>query len=145
MKNPTVKQVNFVIEKLKLVRKQASEEGALDMNEIEVYSKEHNYECGTVHCVGGWYVVANMNRQVIKDKVKKGYVSFVDGADLMAQDLGVGCNYHLQNWAYRNPEIWGNEKGYYMFSETYAYDDTGFDGVIGQWCIVRDNLIELEK
>jgi hypothetical protein len=145
MKNPTVEQVNFVIKKLELVRKQASQEDALDMNEARVYSGGGDkYECGTVHCVAGWYAVANSDRQVIKDKIKKGRVGFDDGANLMAQDLGFGWSYPLKNWAEENPEIWGNDDGFEMFESELAYDNAGFDGVIMQWCIVRDNLIKLE-
>ena len=144
MENPTVKQVNYVIDKLESVREQASEEGALDMNETNVYSEKHKYECGTVHCVAGWYAVANLNRQVIKDKFNQGCVGFDDGANLIAQDLGFGWSYPLKNWAEENPEIWGNEDGFEMFESELAYDNAGFDGVIAQWCIVRDNLIKLE-
>jgi hypothetical protein len=141
MKNPTVKQVDFVIEKLQLVIEQACEEDAFDMGEVRVYdNKKDKYECGTVHCVGGWYAVANMNRQVIKDKVKKGYVDYEHGVNLMAQDLGFRNGDILANWAEENPEIWGNEKGYYMFDIVNAYDNAGFEGVIAQWQTVRDNL-----
>jgi hypothetical protein len=142
MRNPTRKQVDFVIKKLKLVREQASREDAFNMNEERVYDKESEYKCGTVHCVGGWYAVANLNRKEIKDEFNQGRVSFVNGAELMAQDLGFRCNYDLQNWAEVNPEIWGNEKGFEMLSKERAYDNPGFDGVIAQFETVRDNLPE---
>jgi hypothetical protein len=145
MKNPTIKQVNYVIKKLESVREQANRESAFDMREARVYDKVDKYECGTVHCVAGWYVVANMNRQVIKDKVKNGFVGFSDGADLIANDLGLGGLVGLCEWAEDNPKIWGNVYGYDMFTGELPYDDEGFDGVIAQWCIVRDNLIELKK
>ena len=141
MKNPTVKQVEFVIEKLKLVRDKANEEGAFDMSIWRVYDDHH--ECGTVHCVGGWYAVANSDRQVIKDKIKNGRVGYDDGADLMAIDLGFDDGDFLADWAYENPEIWGNEKGSDMFENELAYDNAGFDGVISQLELVKQNLIEL--
>jgi hypothetical protein len=140
MKNPTVEQVEFVIKKLQSVIEQAGREGAFDITETSVYSKEHKYECGTVHCVGGWYAFANLRRKFITDKFKKGFVDFRDGAELLANDLGFDNAYALKCWARDNPRIWGNSVGYCMFSETYAYDDTGFDGVIMQWQTVRDNL-----
>jgi hypothetical protein len=49
----------------------------------------------------------------------------------------------LQNWAFNNPKIWGNENGRSIFSEESAYDNEGFDGVIKQWELVKQNLIEL--
>jgi hypothetical protein len=145
MRNPTVKQVAFVIDKLKLVRKQANEECALDIDESRVYNKKYKYECGTVHCVGGWYAVANLNRKFIKDKFNEGFVDFNDGTKLMAQDLGFAYRCDLKNWAEQNPKIWGNKKGYFMFGNASAYNDEGFDGVIAQWELVKQNLIELTK
>jgi hypothetical protein len=45
------------------VRKQALEEGALDMNETNVYSEKHNHDRGTVHCINGrHYIASNLNR-----------------------------------------------------------------------------------
>ena len=143
MRNPTVKQVAFVIDKLKLVRKQANEEGAFDIKEWHVYDKKH--KCGTVHCVGGWYAVANLDRRAIKDKFNEGRIVFNHGTNLMAQDLGFRNGDILTNWAYENPKIWGNENGHLMFDIVNAYDNAGFDGVIAQWELVKQNLIELEK
>jgi hypothetical protein len=143
MKNPTVEQVAFVIGKLQLVREQATKKDAFNMHVWGVYDDCH--ECGTVHCVGGWYAVANLDRERIKDKIKNGRVGYDDGADLLANDLGFASHYALQNWAEENPKIWGNEGGDEMFGSASAYDDAGFDGVIAQWELVKQNLIELEK
>jgi hypothetical protein len=143
MRNPTVEQVEYVIKKLKSVRDDAIKEGAFHMDEARVYSGGDKYECGTVHCVGGWYAVANLNRKFIKDKFNEGFVGFTDGAELMAQDLGFRYRHYLKNWAEQNPKIWGNEKGCFMFGSASSYDNPGFDGVIAQWQLVRDNLIEL--
>ena len=143
MRNPTIKQVNHVIKKLQLVRKQASKKGAFDIAESRVYDDHH--DCGTVHCVAGWYAVANLNRKFIKNKFNQGRVSFVDGAELMAIDLGFADQHPLEDWAFDNPKIWGNEDGDEMFSKERAYDNPGFDGVISQWVNVRDNLMKLNK
>jgi hypothetical protein len=145
MKNPTIEQVEFVIGRLQLVREQANKEGAFNMNENRVYSKKYGYDCGTTHCIAGWYVVANMNRQVIKNKIKNGFVDYEHGADLMAKDLGFDNVYALKYWTKDNSKIWGNEDGWFMFGNASAYDDKGFDGVIAQWQLVKQNLIELEK
>jgi hypothetical protein len=147
MKNPTVEQVNFVIGRLQLVREQANEEHAFDMREGRVYDKQdnHKYECGTAHCVGGWYAVANLGRKFIDNKIKNGFVDFTDGADLMARDLGFADHLELQDWAYKNSRIWGNENGDEMFDSLFPYGNEGFDGVITQWELVKKNLIKLEE
>jgi hypothetical protein len=145
MKNPTIKQVEYVIEKLESVREQASKEGAFYMREGRVYDKEYKYKCGTIHCVGGWYAFANLGREFIAGKIKKGCVSFVDGAELLARDLGLGNLNGLCNWAFDNPKIWGNKNGFDMFSNENTYDNPGYAGVISQWVNVRDNLIKLEE
>ena len=143
MKNPTVEQVNFVIKKLQLVRDDAIKEGAFNMNVWRVYDDHH--ECGTVHCVGGWYAVANWRRQAIKDKFNKGRVTYEHGADLMAKDLGFFDRDCLVGWANDNPKIWGNKYGFEMFTGKLAYSNKGFEGVIAQWELVKQNLIELEQ
>jgi hypothetical protein len=145
MKNPTIEQVDFVIDKLKSVRDDAIKKGAFDMNVWRVYSKKNKHECGTIHCVAGWYAVANLHRKEIKAGIKEGLVRREDGANLMANDLGFEYGYVLAIWAEDNPKIWGNEDGDEMFESELSYDDEGFDGVISQWELVRDNLIELKK
>ena len=144
MKNPTIKQVDFVIDKLKSVSGQARKKGAFDMSETIAYIK-NKHDCGTVHCVGGWYVVANLHRKEIKDRFKKGFVGYSDGANLMARDLGFANRDCLQTWANDNPKIWGNTAGKGLFANESAYDNEGFDGVIAQWELVKQNLIELEQ
>jgi hypothetical protein len=141
MRNPTRKQVDFVIKKLQSVRKQATFENAFHMMAARVYNLE-SYRCGTVHCMAGWYAVANLDRKFIDNKIKKGCVGYEDGAELMADDLGFDYRYELDNWAHDNPKIWGNKRGGDMFESDLAYDDEGFDGVIAQWQTVRDNLPE---
>jgi hypothetical protein len=145
MRNPTVEQVNFVIGRLQLVRNKANKEGAFNMNNWRVYSKRYGYKCGTTHCVGGWYAIANLYRKFIKDKFNQGRVAFYDGANLMAYDLGFRNGDYLRNWAKDNPEIWDNENGYAMFNNELAYNNSGFDGLIAQWELVKQNLIKLEK
>ena len=143
MKNPTVKQVNFVIGRLLLVKNDALKEGAFDIAENRVYSKKSGYECGTVHCVAGWYVVANLHRKEIKDRVNKGYVDYNAGTKLMANDLGFIDKFELRDWAHDNPKIWDNLNGYDMFTDELAYNNPGFEGVISQLRLVKQNLIEL--
>ena len=145
MRSPTIKQVEYVIEKLESVREQASEEGAFNINEGCVYDKEYKYKCGTVHCVGGWYAVASLRRKMIKNKIKNGYVDFKDGVELMSKDLGFNYTCDFAVWLDESPKIWGNENGYEAFDKKIAYDNPGFDGVISQWVNVRDNLIKLEE
>ena len=144
VKNPTRKQIEFVIGKLKDVEEQASEEGAFDMAEVRVKS---NYcKCGTVHCVAGWYAVANIRRKDIVDTFKdKNYVGFLSGADLMAKDLGMEDCLCLKGWAKENSKIWGNYYGDTMFNKESAYNHKGFSGVIKHWEEVLERIIKLEN
>ena len=143
MRSPTIKQVSYVIKKLKSVREQARKKGAFNMSEERVYNDIH--DCGTVHCVAGWYAVANLRRKAIKDKIEKGRVDYSDGADLMSIDLGFTDKFDLKDWAEVNPKIWGNEDGDEMFDSLFSYDNTGFDGVIAQWELVKQNLLQIKK
>lgn len=92
----------------------ATMKGHLNMMETSVNDDGH--ECGTVHCVGGWYAIAN-NLHL------DGYITFREGADKMAFDLGLNVSYYLDKWATLNPIIWGNEYGESIFSSRIAYNN----------------------
>jgi hypothetical protein len=149
LKNPTVEQVERVIKKLESVKNKANKEGAFDMQEARVCGRpldtEELHECGTVHCASGWYAVANFRRAAIRAELMKGLVGYEDGANLMARDLGFENRHDLIHWAEHAPEIWNNLNGHNMLIKEDAYDNPGFDGVIAQWKIVKQNLIELEE
>ena len=84
-----------------------------------IYSR---HECGTVHCVAGWYLLAK--RWNGKDRFLKGQnnYNFEDGARLMAWDAGFNTIKKMLNWADDNPKIWGNVYGENMFTGQSAYD-----------------------
>lgn len=92
-------------------------------------------ECGTVACHAGLYALATTESKHWKlawNVVDKDYVvhphfylsidddgttvGYERGADLLATDLGFRDALELQIWANQNPDMWGYEDGYFMFS-----------------------------
>ena len=43
------------------------------------------------------------------------------GAESLALDLGFEGCWELEEWALENPEIWGNEDGHYIFSDSHTF------------------------
>lgn len=128
LKHPTKKQMQKVIERFEKILPLATTPKHLDMSEPLVhrtyedrYTRKH--ECGTVHCVAGWYAVANQKRTLIAAKLKAGNVYYETGADLMARDLGFVNHRALESWANLHYEIWGNRKGGYMFCKPDAWNN----------------------
>lgn len=119
MRHPTKKQMQKVIDYFTKVLPFAKEEYQLNMMESDVCIEPNI--CGTIHCVGGWYVYANFHRKFIKERCIDHVLDYNDGADLMALDLGFKISPDLRCWAYCNPEIWGNRFGGGMFSNRQAW------------------------
>lgn len=87
-------------------------EDSLRMMETRVFSPY--YQCGTVHCFGGWFAVA-----LLQEKQLDGNVSYNKGADKMAEMLGFKNSVELKGWAESKKKLWGNEHGHSMF----CYED----------------------
>ena len=78
----------------------------------------HTNDCGTVACHAGWYLLG-----------RSGHVSdagWADGADMIAKDLGFQDREELENWAGRNPGLWGNSNGFRMFYNPRAFMIDGY-------------------
>lgn len=121
MNHPTKKQMQTVIDNLKKIEDSANVPKALRMMEGKVSGQNH--ECGTVHCVAGWYAVAiRYSDKFIKLKIENKECRFFHGASKIAEHLGFKYRNELEIWAENNPEIWGNNDGFYMFSEESAYN-----------------------
>lgn len=76
--------------------------------------------CGTPACHAGWYAAFNPN--MVMDR--KG--SYCEGVRALNNDLGFKSNtessgHSLREWAWHNPELWGNVYGYCMFSSNSAF------------------------
>lgn len=148
MRHPTKNQMQRVIDSFKTIEDAANKKGAFDIEEDRVYTTQYDettYECGTVHCVAGWFAVANIKNKYIKEEIKEGYCNYEDGANLIAKRLGFKSPYELAKWAKENPEIWGNEYGTCMFSRESAYKDlegsnTPMTAIIQHLEGVRDRL-----
>jgi len=147
MKNPTVKQVQALIARFESVIKKWPE-GVLDMDEPDVRSGQHN--CGTTHCHAGWYAVAYIDEgrefppEVEDNNMRR--ITCIDGIDLMSRDLGFRKPVDLRSWAQRNPEIWGNEFGDFMFCKASAFGPEGGDDaenmqdIVAHWKTVLKTL-----
>jgi hypothetical protein len=118
MRTPTQKQWKTVIEKLYSVLPLSMQDGSgLSMYETEVNSPYH--KCGTVHCLGGWYIIAHL-----REKAFNSELNYMLGAKQLANDLGFRHEFDLEIWAEYNPEIWGNMDGYRIFCSPSAFQNS---------------------
>lgn len=111
---PTKAQWQVVIDNLKKVLPLATREDHLNMGYGGVNTWGH--VCGTMHCVGGWYAVATLD--------KRQELTYEDGVLQMSKDLGFtmrGSFYVIRRWASNNPTMWGNDDGAKMFLFPSAY------------------------
>lgn len=92
--------------------------------------------CHTVACVGGHYAAIKIDeadKEPMVDLVplqdnlliddEGEYVSYEQGANQMARDLGFECSDELAQWMHENPPIWGNNDGHLMFIEDRAWSE----------------------
>ena len=136
MKHPTKAQVQVVIDNLVLATYLASGDCPVAMAKGAI---EIEHPCGTPMCHGGWYALAAIERGAVCD-------DFWDGAVAMANDLGFKYAEALENWAHRNPTLWGNPYGDGMFSSDSAFtgdctvDVTMLSEIIDHWREVQSRL-----
>ena len=75
-------------------------------------------------------------------------IEYIDGAQWMSSDLGLGGVTDLEEWARENKEVWGNCRGYQMFDKAQAYGDgegtraESLRDVYEHWVRVRGRLAE---
>ncbi len=119
---PTKTQWQTVIDNFKKVLPMATMDKHLDMKECVVHQSKTvfggGHKCGTIHCMGGWYAIAVLS----KEELQKSYVSYTQGTQRMAEDLGFNEVTDLEWWAEKTPAIWGNVYGFSMFSNEAAYN-----------------------
>lgn len=114
--------------------------GILNMHESKV---NYGHTCGTVHCHGGWYAVAKMSP--IKNVIPS-FVTYTDGANTMAEDLGFTSYAKLFAWTDSNREIWGNVNGRNMFTSICAFTPgdkshaNNLQDIYDHWAEVHDRL-----
>lgn len=72
-----------------------------------------NYECGSVHCHAGWYAIAACDLSQP--------LTFYNGANQMAKDLGFEDYTELLSWANKHKKVWGNDNGTDMFGKRHAF------------------------
>lgn len=111
MRKPTKNQWQVVIDNLRKVLPMAERDGGLDMFEGRVNELDH--QCGTIHCVGGWYAVAALNTSLP--------LTYLDGTNAIALALGFEDDDDLEKFLLDNPDYWGNMAGKFIFCAASAY------------------------
>ncbi len=88
------------------------------INEVDMCNGE-TFEtgCGAPCCHGGWFEYASFP----KARSIMGCHYFTAGSNSIAYVLGFDGASALEDWAIRNPNLWGNENGYVMFSNRRAF------------------------
>lgn len=125
MKHPTSKQVAVVAGVFRELAKNPNH--IVDMRDGNIRCIDTHYgdgipPCGTVGCHAGEFAVGYGISVGYKFQGKRLYnkneerVGFVTGMQLMARILGFADDTELEEWAWSNPEIWGNPYGKYMFT-----------------------------
>lgn len=149
--NPRSQDVLKVIRNFEKVLPMATRKDHLNMGVCPVIYKDQNHACGTIHCVGGWYMISKL-----KEMESDEYIGFSLGVKEMEKDLGFHIHLELSDselmvWAKDNPKIWGNESGYIMFGHECAYLSESRPGgaknltdVIDHWKEVYQRLLVIE-
>lgn len=116
--------------------------GEAEVNMVESRVSEstlyESHYCGTVHCCAGWYYVGKHwdgGSRYLQEGSHQ--ITYGMGNCEMAEDLGFENPYELRRWADKNPQIWGNRHGEYLFEdgEAYGWEDTH----VGSLSAIRDH------
>lgn len=135
----TAEKVFKVVENFKKALQVAQHEGAVSML---IGIKRSS--CGTVACHAGWYA---LSRHLEGRTHRKAGCTYYGGAILLRSDLGLGE--WPDKWANRNPDIWGNDRGSYMFSDPIAFSKSKttitLQAIVDWWEDVAWRLLVLEN
>ena len=89
--------------------------------------------CDTPACHGGWAAII-YEKHLIKDEVLEKFYSdpcpndfFLIGVKKLSGILGFSYHKDYENWAKRNPDLWGNLDGDYMFFDPRAFGSEYWD------------------
>lgn len=135
LRNPTVDQINNVIAAFETVLPMAEELERRNRYSVSMIQPSIDHSCGTAMCHGGWYAVA---------KSQKDWHSYIDGAELMATDMGYNNSFELCAWAACNHTLWGNRFGGDMFAGKESFNDaTRLQQIVDHWKSVRDRIAAL--
>ena len=105
----------------------------VDMDYCEIGNFEEPNLCGTYACHAGWFELYHRSGNVEDMAFQANSMDvddamafdFIDGAEKMAEFLGMEGVDELDTWACDNPEIWGNHNGACIFSEDCAFGKEG--------------------
>lgn len=144
---PTVAQIRAVsacFRAISAATKKSADGAVVDMQEgvmvkFSHWSNREKHPCSTVACHGGWYALGKGlvgfwgthddwpdDMQVYHQP--DGTVGrYIQGAQMMAEDLGFESKLELEIWAAQHPEWWGNDFGSYMFNSIRAFLPVGVE------------------
>lgn len=97
------------------LRKIAGGRQKCNMMQVGVCSLKNN-TCGSPGCHAGWAYLA-----LVDSDPEEGAATYSKGHKALARFLGFRNTPSLENWANRNPDIWGNGYGAGMFSNCFAF------------------------
>ena len=121
-------QMQKVIDVLRRVEERANAADAFDIGQPCV-SNRLGHDCGTVHCVAGWFAVGLAETDsYFKKIIEEKNCDYSDGANAMARMLDCNSDFGLEWWFSDRPEIWGNDNGGCIFSDENAYNGLSYDG-----------------
>ena len=150
MKHPEPEKIREVADRL--MHAASEHPGHVAMNNTSVI---HSELCGTVACHAGWYLLARRGKDVIinLDHIPASEFpveTYINGAILLAQDLGFHDQIDLEDWAGDNPKLWGNTEGQVMFYNEEAFGKRNQYGlsvkdIAEHWHTVADRIEEFNK
>ena len=164
--HPTPENIRIVANRLESMMPECRY-GDVDMSVGDIHRNDN--ECGTVACHAGFYELEHalrnkdsyffydddarchsyiyLHERRNNDTNTDCMVSWHDGANRMANDLGFITKEDLEIWAATNPELWGNDCGHAMFQNRYAFKQEGrilkLADIITQWRNVADRIEKL--
>ena len=109
--------------------------------------------CGTPGCHAGLVMLAldKMGLKQTEYYLNEGY-DYCDQADRLARYLFASKKRDksdLENWAFQNPKIWGNQRGLGLFvhGESFGQTTDSFPSsvIVDHWAGVLDRLTERRK
>ena len=116
----------------------------------EFLLRRENYNLNTVADHAGLYYLARKNNLLTNNTLTGDPWPFwAIGAELIATDIGFTSRTEYQNWADRNPALWENHEGYFMFTSAKAFglpakSKITLQNITDHYYILHENILSKE-